>query len=300
VKTIYKTPESRAVLLAAYDRRLAQVDIELDSRTVETRFGPTHVLVAGPVDGPPLVLLHGANGNALELAEPMASFSDRHRCFFVDMLGEPNRSCEVRPSKSDDAYGRWMEDVLGALRLERVAMLGMSKGGFVALKCAAVIPERLSRVVLMVPEGLARPHLLPFLRAVAWPLARYRLSPTQANARRFIAALFTPGTEIPDLMVEQLSLVLKHVETDTRRGSLFSADDLAGLEAPVLVVAGGRDVIHPGKRVARHARAVIPNLRDVILVPEAGHIHFEAPGGPVMTRVAEFLAEEEAAPVSAR
>jgi pimeloyl-ACP methyl ester carboxylesterase len=53
-----------------------------------------------------------------------------------------------------------------------------------------------------------------------------------------------------------------------------------------LVVAGGRDLIHPGDRVAARAREVLPTLRELILVPETGHIHFEAPGGPVMKRIA--------------
>jgi pimeloyl-ACP methyl ester carboxylesterase len=91
---------------------------------------------------------------------------------------------------------------------------------------------------------------------------------------------------VPEALVEQTSLALKHVEPRFGQGPLFSAPDLARLKVPVLVVAGGRDLIHPGDRVAARAREVLPTLRELILVPETGHIHFEAPGGPVMKRIA--------------
>lgn len=293
METIYKSPEGRAAVLALYDRELARLKLAVDSRFVSTRFGRTHLLVAGPEDALPLVVVHGANGSALPMAEALGKLAERQRCVFVDVPGEPNRSSETRLLKSEDSLGRWMEDVLDALGLERVAMLGMSGGGYAVLKCCAVIPERLSRVVLMVPEGFARAPVLRFLGSVMWPLVRYRLSPTSANVRRFLAAMTAlPASEVPDSAVEWMGVVMNHVKSMVNLGPLFSAEDLAGLRAPVLLVVGGRDVVFPGDRVAQRARTVIRNLRDVIVLPEAGHSHPDLVGDTVTSRIASFLAED--------
>jgi pimeloyl-ACP methyl ester carboxylesterase len=184
-----------------------------------------------------------------------------------------------------------MEEVLDSLGLDRVAMLGMSLGGYVVLKCGAVIPERLSRVALLVPEGLCRSRFLPLFRSVMWPLLRYRLSPSETNLRRFVASLCSPGVVLEGV-VEQMGRVMKHVDVGVNLGPLFSAEDLAGLEAPVLVVAGGRDVLYPGAHMVRRAEEVIRSLRDVILLPDANHISIELVSGPAMERVRAFLAED--------
>lgn len=293
METIYKTPEGRASVLALYDRELARLKLAVDSRFVDTRFGRTHLLVAGPEDAPPLVVVHGANGSALLMAAAMGRLAGERRCLFVDVPGEPNRSSETRLHKSEDSLGRWMADVLDALGLERVAMLGMSGGGHVVLKCCAMMPERLSRVVLMVPEGFARAPILRFLGSVMWPLLRYRLSPTHASVRRFLAVMAAvPASEVPDSAVEWMGVAMEHVKSMVNLGPLFSAEDLANLRAPVLLVVGGRDVVFPGDLVARRARDVIPDLRDVIVLPEAGHSHPDLASDALMSRIASFLAED--------
>ncbi len=43
---------------------------------------------------------------------------------------------------------------------------------------------------------------------------------------------------------------------------------------------------------AERARQVIPNLRDVLLLPAANHSSVEVFGAPIMKRVAAFLAED--------
>lgn len=293
--SIYRTPEGREAILARYAQRLAGLPLPAASRTVDTRFGATHLLLAGPEEASPLVLVSGTGGSALDLAEAWPFFADTHRCVFVDVPGQPNRSSETRPAKAGPGYGHWLEELLDALGLARAAAIGMSMGGYVLLRAASVVPERLTRMALVVPEGLVRAHPLASLRRVTWPLLRHRLAPGEASLRRVVAALSTPGAPIAPESLAQMGLLMEHVAMRPDLGPLFRAEELARLEAPVLVVAGGRDVLFPGARLVRRAREVIPNLRDAILVPEAGHLHPGFVQGPVMERVRTFLAEGEEA-----
>ena len=49
--SIYKSAQTRAEIEALYDRARDRLPFATESRMVETTFGSTHVLAAGPVDG---------------------------------------------------------------------------------------------------------------------------------------------------------------------------------------------------------------------------------------------------------
>ncbi len=256
-----------------------------------TRFGRAHALVAG--EGPPLVLLHGAASSAPDLADTFGWVGLGFRRYFLDLPGEPGRSSEARPDKTGPGYGHWMWDALDALGLDRVRLFGLSLGGFVALKAAAAMPDRIARMTLLVPEGLAKPRMSPFVRSVTWPAIRYLISRSEANAHRFVRALSGDDAAIPEAFLEQMTHYMRYVTGPPKPAPLLQAEELRELRAPVLVVAGQKDVLFPGDRVARRAQAVIPSLREAIVVPRAGHVYFAEPEGVVGQRLQDFLASDD-------
>jgi 2-hydroxy-6-oxonona-2,4-dienedioate hydrolase len=289
VKGIYRTVAGRDAVRALYQRDLERLGPAYASRSATTRFGETHLLVAGPEHAPPLVVVHGANGSAVAMAGAFGALADAFRCHFVDVPGEPGRSAEVRLDKRGDALVRWMEDLLDALALERVAMLGMSGGGYAVLRFGCARSDRLSRAVLIVPEGLAAARRATFLASVLWPLLRYRLAPSEGSARRLAAAL--AGTEparVPEATLEHLA-AMRHVRSAANLGTPLGAQELARLRAPVLLVAAGRDVIFPGALGVARARQCLPDLRDVVMIEHAGHIHPDLVAPPVVARIRDFL-----------
>lgn len=290
--TIYRSAAGRAAVLAMVERGIAELPLAVASRFVDTRFGATHVLVAGPAEAPPLLVIHGANGSADQMAAGMPWVARRRRCYFLDVPGEPNRSSEVRPGKRGDGLARWVGDVMGALGLERAALLGMSGGAYAVLKAAGGLPGRVTRAVLLVPEGLSEARPLAFAWSVLAPLLRYRLRPGEANARRVMATLCgVAAEEVPARAVERFRGCLDHVRAIADRGPMFTAEDLAGFTAPVLLVAAGRDVVFPGEPAVARARALLRGLADVVFLPAAGHVHPEVVGEEVARRVGAFLAE---------
>lgn len=288
--SVYLSERGRAEMAALYDRRLARLRLPVTSRTVPTRFGPTHLLEAGPEDGPPLVLVPGANGCALDFAEPYGSLAEHNRCFFLDVVGEPNRSSETRPSKQDHSYGHWMVDVLDGLGLEQAAMLGMSGGGYVVLLTGAVAPERLRRAVLIVPEGLCRADEGVLDAALREPIQRFRQDGDRAHVRAFVASTWSPGAFVPGVVHDSTARLLAHVDSGPRFGRLLDDGELDGLTAPVLLVAGGADVMFPGELLVSRARELLPGLSEVHLVEDAGHIDVRWFMGELPERMAAFLA----------
>src|SRR5512145_317993 len=127
-KSIYRSSQGEAALQAIYDRKLAQLGITTESRVVSTRFGKTHVLVTGPEDGMPVVMLHGGNSINPETLGWIIPLMERYRIYAPDTIGHPGKSAPVRLSPRDNSYGQWLADVLDGLELAQVALMGGSYG----------------------------------------------------------------------------------------------------------------------------------------------------------------------------
>jgi 2-hydroxy-6-oxonona-2,4-dienedioate hydrolase len=287
---VYRTPEGRDEMAAVYARRLGRLRLPVTSRTVPTRFGDTHVLQAGPADGPPLLLIPGANGCALDFAEPFGPLAERFSCVFVDVPGEPNRSSETRPDKHDHSLGWWAVDLLDGLGLERAAMLGMSGGGYAIAMTAAVAPERIERAALIVPDGFVRAPDDVIEQRILGPIDRFQADGDPADVRAFVRATWSPEAFVPGLVYESTGRILIHVDARPRFGRLLDDGELDGLHAPVFLIAGGVDVLFPGEALVERARELLPSLAEAVVVPDGGHIDVRYLVGPLVERMKAFLA----------
>lgn len=287
-RTVFKSAADRDAYLADYDRRLAALPLAVESRWVDTRHARTHLLLSGPADAPPLAVLHGGNGSALDLAAAWAPLADHHRVAWLDVPGEPNRSDPTTLDKGSAMPAEWLADVFDALQWPRAALAAMSGGGAHALRVAAHAPDRITRLALVVPQGLALNGIWPLVRHVVWPLWRARRRPTDANVRRLYRALY-PGGEPPSEAITQMQRVLRHATGADPAAPLITSAELAAFHAPALVIAGGRDVLFPGEPLLARAREAFPGPLEAIFVPDAGHLDPRWFSGESFDRLRAFL-----------
>ncbi len=262
--SIYKSPAGESAVMALYDQALAYWPVPHEELRLPTRYGETFIIASGPAAAPPLVLLHGAASNALSWMGEVAAYSQRCRTYAVDIIGEPGRSAPARPSWNGPAYGEWLADVLDGLAVTKASLLGLSQGGWNALKFAVMYPERAARLVLLTPAGVTadRPSFL--LRALAYS----RLGRRGAAAlNRYVFG----GDSIDPAALAFMQTTMDNLRPRLERLRPFTDDELGRLAMPVLLLGGARDVIRDVAGIAARLGRFAPQLA-TRLYPARGHV----------------------------
>lgn len=309
---LYKSPESYEKMRAFYDSNLAKYGDLVQSQYVDTRFGPTHMLVAGAEGAPPLLLLQGMAGSAVLWHHQLADFARQRRVYALDTVGQPGRSAPNPPSVVNDDYVYWLIDVLDGLALPRADMLGISSGGWSIMRLGIVAPERLRRMVLLSPLRLARANL----NGRRW--VGNAMKPDVEDDRledRLTVRDFSPRSDTRQYdqrLARAMALATRHYRLSEAMGigahgsrlrkllqglrviwffaSPAPRRELARVVPPCLVVMGEKETLYNPERAARRAR-LMPRAT-VEIVPEAGHAAvFDRPEyiNPI---ILDYLAQE--------
>jgi pimeloyl-ACP methyl ester carboxylesterase len=265
--------------------------------------------------GPALLLLHGIT-NSSETWEPAAApLAERFTIVAPDLLGH-GKSATPRGDYSLGAHASGVRDLLTALGIDRVTVVGHSLGGGIAMQFAYQFPERCERLVLVSSGGLGREvHLL--LRAAALPGADWVLplltSRGVREVGRGVAAALRHGHVAPSGDIGVLASGFASLHDGGSRqaflhtvrsvidtgGQRVSANDRLHLTAvlPTLIVWGERDSIIP-PRHGRAAHEAMPGSR-LEIFPDAGHLPHHQDPERFARLLVDFCASTEPARLTA-
>jgi pimeloyl-ACP methyl ester carboxylesterase len=272
------------------------IDWREHQRWVFVRERPINVIDIG--SGPALVFVHGLAGSWQNWLEQLPVFAEDHRVVAMDLPGF-GASPMPRDQISISAYAGIVDELLGALGIERAAIVGNSMGGFIAAEIAIDFSTRVERLVLESAAGITSQseptaRLIPALRAAersllaitGWVAAK---SDGVARRRRLRQATLNVVATHPDLLNSALAAELLRGSGKPGFIDAFYAlthypirDRLSRITAPTLVVWGERDFLVP-LRDADVFEELIPNSRKVIY-PDTGHV-------PMIERPARFNAD---------
>ena len=263
--SIYTSPAGARTIEERYRELLAAWPVPADHLRVPTREGETFVVASGRPDAPPLVLLHGSGSNALMWAGDVASWSEHFRVYAVDIIGEPGLSAPARPPLPSGAYPLWFGDVLDALGVVRASVVAVSLGGWLALDFATRHPERVDRLALLTPAGVANAKVAGLLGAVL-------LKPCgEWGERRSMELFLGPEVRRQRGSAEFVRLLSRHYRY--RREPVPVVDDAALRRAtmPVLAVLGARDAFIDTPRTGARLSRLVPSAT-VRVLPGIGHL----------------------------
>jgi pimeloyl-ACP methyl ester carboxylesterase len=283
--SIYKTPAGEKAVMTLYDTLLDGWPVPYEKLTIPTRHGSTFVITSGEPAAPPLVLLHGAGANSAVWAGDVVEYSRHYRVYAVDLLGEPGKSAPNRPAWDSPAYAEWLEDVFDALKIDAATLIGISQGGWTALKFTAHAPGRVNRLVLMTPGGVVPGGMSFLVKVVLFSLLGER------GIRRMVRSLF--GSQpIPDGVEDIIVLIMRNFKPRVGILPIFSDQELQRLTMPTLLLGGTQDVLFNLRKIAARMQGLVPHL-EVIIIPGAGHALLNTTGHVMsfLTTAAPALSE---------
>lgn len=257
----YKTPEGKQRLSDWYDRFQAKIPGPVERREVATSVGPNRVLLAGDPSKPPLVCLHGAITGASLLVSELPALLPHCRIVAPDIPGQSVVGPETSLSLHDDSIPKWLGEILDGLGIDRVDLLGVSWGGFVAHKFARSAPGRVRKMVLIAPAGLVGGAFFRGIWTAGRALLMFRLFP---NDRRLADLLDALATDLDDDWRRFFGDAFREMGQTLRPPPLAKTGEFAGFTSPTLLVGAGRDVSFPGKKLVRRIKRMIPHAETVL------------------------------------
>jgi pimeloyl-ACP methyl ester carboxylesterase len=284
---LYAPDKSRGILEAAYPGEYRLVD------GARLRLRDT-----GPRGAPAVILLHGF-GASLDTWEPWAkALAGRYRVIRFDLPGFGLSGADPTGDYTDAREMRILADLMDQLGVARANLIGNSLGGRIAWSFAAAHPERVTRLVLVSPDGFASPgfaygkapKIPPMMRLLPYVAPRALLKANLAVAYGRPAALGEATlTRYRDLMlapgVRRAILA--------RMGQVILHDPapvLARIQAPTLLLWGEKDSMIPIANAGDYLRD-LPHAT-LVRLPGLGHVPFEEDPATSLAPVARFLAGE--------
>ncbi|MDE7299606.1 MAG: alpha/beta hydrolase [Lachnospiraceae bacterium] len=264
MKSIYKSAEARAKILALYDRQLKELGIPVRDLYVETSFGRTHLVECGDFSRPPLLVFHGGNATTAYNLKYCDFLLPHFHIYAVDTIGHPGKSAETSLSPFNHDYGKWGREVIEQLGCGPIACLGGSFGGGILVKTMCAAPELVARSVLLVPSAIKN---APFIKSVRMllPMCMYRLTHSEKWFIRCILPMAIRRENISTDILTTAKCSIDHARIKSIMPQNESARRLQKYRHPVLVMAAQRDYLFPAGGVLRRAKAVWPQCRRYLL-----------------------------------
>jgi pimeloyl-ACP methyl ester carboxylesterase len=280
---------SEATLLPGFERRVAEI------RGVRTRY-----FVGG--EGPPLVIVHGLGGAAVNFTLLAPLLARRRRVLIPDLPGH-GRSQPLDRVEGLTSYADHVAAVAESEHVLPAPVIGYSMGAVVALRLAVARPNDVTALALVGAAGIVSTTR----RAQIWLGVTGALKPAKIMTRfrgtfarrprlRWLPFGLWGAVDPPALRPEGVLGFLEgpsqHTDVGSAGRALLGDDprgDLDRVECPVLLLWGARDRLVPladGFEYARRLRAPIRTL------PAAGHLVVVERPHECAAILLQFLADE--------
>jgi len=269
MENIYKSEAGKREVLGQYRKILASWPVENHQYEVETSLGPTFVIESGSKDNPPLILLHGSVSNSFTWYGDVVSLSKTYNVYAIDIIGEAGLSAASRPSYESGAYALWLNETIHALRLSTCSIVAMSLGGWMALSFATTYPNKVDKLVLLCPGGLAHEKASFLWKAIFFSLLGKW---GQLQTLKLVGGN-TSSSSLTELGegLTFASLKFKYFKPRTAKMPLFSDQSLYQLTMPILMLFGDYDQLIPASKSIKRLKQFAQRAR-IELLPDTGHL----------------------------
>jgi pimeloyl-ACP methyl ester carboxylesterase len=271
--SIYFTPQVQEKMMAIYDAKLAQWPTPYETRYVDTSFGKVHVIISGPEDVPPVLLLNAGEMSGWSWVTNVGALNEHYRTYAIDTIGEPGKSklSDINhfPKNGSD-WSDLLVEITDELGVEKAFIVGASNGGFIALNYAIHHPERIEKLALLGAMGLT-----PSTNENIQRIALAQLFPLKWVQDNTIQWSFGDKPELRSQIDEWFYLVFQTAPQQSPPTTM-KAEELQKVNVTTLAVLGTKDNLMGDLVKVRELASNVPGIEIVEI--ETGHLMgMEAP-----------------------
>ena len=235
-----------------------------------------HYRWQGKEDGPVLVLINGLLTDLSSWNGHLPAYTDNFRVLTYDCRGQGQSDKPEEGPYTPEQHAQDLKELLDALNLTNVALLGVSNGACIALQFAVRWPERVSALVLA--NGYGRADTAMKVKLTSWlngmeagggPL-RFDISSPWIWGASYLNKHYEAlkpwrekGSALPVYAVR--NLIAGGMEHDV-------LDLAANITCPTLLLTGDEDVLTPLSYTHDLQRRIAGS--QIVMLREAGHCMF--------------------------
>ena len=283
---VFKKKTEKAAYIKSYNNALKLWKVPFKEEDVQTTIGKAHVIIAGPKEAEPLVLLHGMDASSTMWYPNIEALSKNHRVYAIDFLMEPGKSVSTGSRLNTTEIVSWYNQIFEHYNLKTFKVVGASRGGWIATLLATQDNSKISKLVLLSPaqtfESIDK-------KGKAMPALMLKLFPNEKKLKRTLDAFSYYPKKIDTIYKKQFYLANKYAKSNTSMLQMlpFSKDDLRKITIPVLVLIGDHDVINSDDSLEKATEFIAKSKTEKI--KDAGHFLTIDQAKLVNKRVVDFL-----------
>lgn len=285
----FKSAEAKDNYLKLYEQVALHWPICSETRMLDTSYGKTFVRISGPIEAPPLVLLHGMGSNSLMWIPNIEMLSKNYRTYAVEDLNGNGKSIGTKSIKNSVDTVNWLNELFTALNLERnINLMGMSYGGWQASQYALKFPNKLDKLVLLAPAATVFPVSSSFTIRAILSLLPFEYF-TKFLLNWVMEDLVKKDKNSAEGMVNGMILASKCYKS--RRSpspTVLGDEELKHFEVPTLYLVGENEKVYPAKKAMQRLDDLAPQIKSKIIT-DAGHDLLSVQPEIVNEEVLKFL-----------
>ena len=287
--SVFKSRYAQKSYLKAYNVALKNLwEVPYKEADIQTTYGTAHVIISGPEDGPPLVMLHGMNASSTMWYPNVKDLSQTYRLYCIDFILEPGKSASNGKMEDIKDIVKWYDEVFNRLNIDNFSIVGASRGGWLALYLTLHAQHHITKIALLSPA-----QTFTWIKPKKQVLANilFTLFPRRPYLRGVMKTLTFNVDQISQLYYNQYFIAVAKTKAASNKGLLamkpFSEKELKSLKIPVLVLIGDHDIIN-NKEGLQKARDFIPEIQAETINQTSHFLSFDRPG-LVDKKIIDFL-----------
>lgn len=265
---VFKSKSAKKSYIDAYNKSMQLWDVPYKEEDIRTSLGKAHVIITGPSNGAPVVLLHGMDATSTMWFPNIRALSASYRVYSIDFLNEAGKSQSIEKSLSKEEIVDWYGEIFNHYKLRDFTLIGASKGGWLATLLAVQKESRAAKLILLSPaqtfQGIDK-------AGKASKALLLKVFPSRKKLKKTLEAFSSHPERIPSVYKNQFYLANKHTKSSSSFLQMqpFSDNELKQINVPVLVVIGDRDIVNSEETLSRAGKTL--SKSKIVTLKDAGH-----------------------------